>query len=90
MAIPNCTRLLSHLRAHGGYFYYWTRCPACGFAHAVHLPLYGAMRPMQGALTAHIDRLPEDAKRTLQIAAGTGRTVNVNVLDRVLEMQANQ
>jgi class 3 adenylate cyclase len=45
---------------------------------------------LQGVLTARIDRLPEDAKRTLQIAAVIGRKFNVRVLERVLEMQANQ
>ena len=45
---------------------------------------------LQGVLTARIDRLPEDAKRTLQIAAVIGRKFNVKVLERVLEMQTNQ
>jgi len=45
---------------------------------------------LQGVLTARIDRLPEDAKRTLQIAAVIGRKFNVKVLERVLEMQASQ
>jgi predicted ATPase len=45
---------------------------------------------LQGVLTARIDRLPEDAKRTLQIAAVIGRKFNVKVLERVLEMQAGQ
>lgn len=45
---------------------------------------------LQGVLTARIDRLPEDAKRTLQVAAVIGRKFNVKVLERVLEMQAAQ
>lgn len=45
---------------------------------------------LQGVLTARIDRLPEDAKRTLQIAAVIGRKFNVQVLERVLAMQANR
>jgi class 3 adenylate cyclase len=45
---------------------------------------------LQGVLTARIDRLPEDAKRTLQIAAVIGRKFNVKVLERVLEMQAHE
>ncbi|MBI5028898.1 MAG: AAA family ATPase [Chloroflexi bacterium] len=45
---------------------------------------------LQGVLTARIDRLPDDAKRTLQIAAVIGRKFNVQVLERVLEMQAGQ
>ncbi len=44
---------------------------------------------LQGVLTARIDRLPEDAKRTLQIAAVIGRKFNVQVLERVLQREAN-
>jgi class 3 adenylate cyclase len=40
---------------------------------------------LQGVLTARIDRLPEDAKRVLQIAAVIGRKFQVKVLERVLE-----
>ncbi len=42
---------------------------------------------LQGVLTARIDRLPEDAKRTLQIAAVIGRKFQVKVLEKVLEQQ---
>ncbi len=42
---------------------------------------------LQGVLTARIDRLPEDAKRTLQIASVIGRKFQVRVLRRVLEQQ---
>jgi predicted ATPase len=42
---------------------------------------------LQGVLTARIDRLPEDAKRVLQIAAVIGRKFPVQVLARVLEQQ---
>jgi class 3 adenylate cyclase len=45
---------------------------------------------LQGVLTARIDRLPEEAKRTLQIAAVIGRKFNVKVLERVLAMQVGQ
>ncbi len=45
---------------------------------------------LQGVLTARIDRLPDDAKRTLQIAAVIGRKFNVKVLERVLQMQLVQ
>ena len=40
---------------------------------------------LQGVLTARIDRLPEDAKRTLQVAAVIGRRFHVKVLERVLK-----
>jgi hypothetical protein len=40
---------------------------------------------LQGVLTARIDRLPDDAKRVLQIAAVIGRKFQVKVLERVLE-----
>ena len=39
---------------------------------------------LQGVLTARIDRLPEDAKRTLQIASVIGRKFQVKVLEQVL------
>lgn len=42
---------------------------------------------LQGVLTARIDRLPEDAKRTLQIASVIGRKFQVRVLQRVMEQQ---
>jgi class 3 adenylate cyclase len=42
---------------------------------------------LQGVLTARIDRLPEEAKRTLQIAAVIGRKFQVRVLEKVLEQQ---
>lgn len=44
---------------------------------------------LQGVLTARIDRLPEDAKRALQIASVIGRKFQVRVLQRVLEQQDN-
>jgi class 3 adenylate cyclase len=40
---------------------------------------------LQGVLTARIDRLPEDVKRTLQIAAVIGRKFQVRVLEEVLQ-----
>jgi predicted ATPase len=40
---------------------------------------------LQGVLTARIDRLPEDAKRTLQIASVIGRKFQVKVLQRILD-----
>lgn len=40
---------------------------------------------LQAVLTARIDRLPEEAKRVLQIAAVIGRQFNQNVLEAVLE-----
>ncbi|MBI3741512.1 MAG: AAA family ATPase [Chloroflexi bacterium] len=42
---------------------------------------------LQGVLTARIDRLPEDAKRVLQIASVIGRKFQVKVLEKVLEQQ---
>ncbi len=45
---------------------------------------------LQGVLTARIDRLPEDAKRMLQVAAVIGRKFQVKVLERVLEQQGIQ
>jgi predicted ATPase len=42
---------------------------------------------LQGVIMARIDRLPEDAKRTLQIAAVIGRRFQVRVLEMVLEQQ---
>lgn len=42
---------------------------------------------LQGVLTARIDRLPEEAKRTLQIASVIGRKFQVRVLEKVLEQQ---
>ncbi len=45
---------------------------------------------LQGVLTARIDRLPEDAKRVLQIASVIGRKFPVKVLERVLQEQAQQ
>lgn len=43
---------------------------------------------LQGVLAARIDRLPEEAKRTLQIASVIGRTFQVRVLEEVLQRQA--
>lgn len=45
---------------------------------------------LQGVLAARIDRLPEDAKRMLQVAAVIGRRFQVKVLERVLEQQSAQ
>ncbi|MGB8647724.1 MAG: adenylate/guanylate cyclase domain-containing protein [Anaerolineae bacterium] len=42
---------------------------------------------LQGVLTARIDRLPDDAKRTLQIAAVIGRKFPVKILAAVLEQE---
>jgi predicted ATPase len=42
---------------------------------------------LQGVLTARIDRLPEETKRTLQIAAVIGRKFQVKVLEQVLRAQ---
>ena len=39
---------------------------------------------LQGVLIARIDRLPEDAKRVLQIASVIGRKFQVKVLEQVL------
>ncbi len=44
---------------------------------------------LQGVLTARIDRLSDEAKRTLQIAAVIGRKFQVRVLERVLEAESN-
>jgi predicted ATPase len=43
---------------------------------------------LQGVLAARIDRLPEEAKRTLQIASVIGRTFQVRVLEEVIQRQA--
>jgi predicted ATPase len=40
---------------------------------------------LQGVLMARIDRLPEEAKRVLQIASVIGRKFQVQVLERVLQ-----
>jgi class 3 adenylate cyclase/ribosomal protein L40E len=42
---------------------------------------------LQGVLTARIDRLPEDAKRTLQIASVIGRKFPVKILAAVMEQE---
>jgi predicted ATPase len=42
---------------------------------------------LQGVIMSRIDRLPEDAKRTLQIAAVIGRRFQVKVLEMVLEQE---
>ena len=42
---------------------------------------------LQGVLAARIDRLPEEAKRTLQVASVIGRTFQVRVLEEVLQQQ---
>lgn len=42
---------------------------------------------LQGVLAARIDRLPEEVKRTLQVAAVIGRTFQVRVLEEVLGRQ---
>ncbi|MBI3914579.1 MAG: AAA family ATPase [Chloroflexi bacterium] len=42
---------------------------------------------LQGVLAARIDRLPEDAKRILQIASVIGRKFQVKILEKVLEQQ---
>lgn len=42
---------------------------------------------LQGVLTARIDRLSDDAKRTLQIAAVIGRKFQVKVLEHVLKAE---
>jgi predicted ATPase len=39
---------------------------------------------LQSLLLARIDRLPEDAKRTLRIASVIGRQFSVNVLEQVI------
>jgi predicted ATPase len=43
---------------------------------------------LQGVLAARIDRLPEEAKRTLQVASVIGRTFQVRVLEEVLQQQS--
>ncbi|MBI5304301.1 MAG: AAA family ATPase [Chloroflexi bacterium] len=43
---------------------------------------------LQGVLSARIDRLPDEAKRVLQIASVIGRKFQVKVLERVLEQAA--
>jgi len=43
---------------------------------------------LQGVLAARIDRLPEEAKRTLQVASVIGRAFPVRVLEEVLSRQA--
>ena len=55
------------------------------FASSIEIP-----DTLQGVLTARMDQLSEVAKHALQIAAVIGRTFNVKVLERVLEMQAAQ
>ncbi len=42
---------------------------------------------LQGVLTARIDRLPEEAKRTLQIASVIGRKFQVKILQSVMEQE---
>jgi predicted ATPase len=42
---------------------------------------------LQGVLAARIDRLPEEVKRTLQVASVIGRTFQVRVLEEVLARQ---
>lgn len=49
----------------------------------IHIP-----DTLQGVIMARIDRLPEDVKRTLQVAAVIGRRFQVDVLARVLEAGA--
>jgi predicted ATPase len=39
---------------------------------------------LQGVLMARIDRLPEDAKRTLQVASVIGRQFRASILEEVL------
>lgn len=43
---------------------------------------------LQGVLASRIDRLPEDAKRVLQIASVIGRTFQVRILEDVVEHQS--
>jgi predicted ATPase len=45
---------------------------------------------LQGLLLARIDRLPEDAKRTLRVASVIGRQFSVRVLESVLEESRTQ
>ena len=40
---------------------------------------------IHGLLLARIDRLPEDAKRTLRVASVIGRQFSVRVLESVLD-----
>jgi class 3 adenylate cyclase len=40
---------------------------------------------LQGVLMARIDRLPEDAKRTLQVASVIGRQFRASILEQVLQ-----
>jgi adenylate cyclase len=40
---------------------------------------------LQGLLLARIDRLPEEVKRTLRVAAVIGRQFSARVLEQVLE-----
>ncbi len=42
---------------------------------------------LHGLLLARIDRLPEDVKHTLRVAAVIGRQFSVNVLEHVLARQ---
>jgi predicted ATPase len=42
---------------------------------------------LQGVLAARIDRLPDEAKRMLQIASVIGRTFQVRVLEEVVQRQ---
>ena len=44
---------------------------------------------LQGVIMARIDRLPEEAKHTLQIAAVIGRRFQVKVLEAVLRSAAS-
>ncbi|HET7009216.1 MAG TPA: adenylate/guanylate cyclase domain-containing protein [Anaerolineales bacterium] len=44
---------------------------------------------LQGVLAARIDRLPEEAKRALQVASVIGRKFPVRVLEEVLRRQAS-
>jgi predicted ATPase len=43
---------------------------------------------LQGLLLARIDRLPEEVKRTLRVAAVIGRQFSVRILEQVLEKQS--
>jgi len=45
---------------------------------------------LHSLLLARIDRLPEDVKRTLRVAAVIGRRFSVRVLEQVLERQGHQ
>ena len=42
---------------------------------------------LQGLLQARIDRLPEDVKRTLRIAAVIGRQFPIKVLEHILSKE---